>query len=75
MKTTIGDVHVSRGEPPHGNPYLDTSKNMEIDDRPNALRMFRDTGEMGQYTFGHAPACGGARRITSRDEIDWEGMR
>jgi hypothetical protein len=67
----IGDVLVHRGEPADGNPYHGQS--MCGPARAAALRAFRDGDAKAcePYTFWHAPASGGARRITAA-EVDWE---
>lgn len=79
-KTTIGNVAVWRGEPPDGNPYIrhkgnDLLLGVTGDERVEALRRFRDGEDTSEYTFWHAPVGGGARRISSPDEIDWTQMR
>lgn len=71
--TTIGDVSVHVGEPPDGNPYRGHSGLMGPD-RAAALRAFRDGADTSRWTYWHAPASGGARRIYVCGEIDWRGM-
>lgn len=80
--TSIGNTVVHRGEPPRSNPYCGRGRrdgepltHVSGDERVEALRAFRDTGEAPDYTFWHAPAVGGARRIEQPTEIDWSGMR
>ena len=66
----IGDVRVCMGEPPNGNPYLDKN-GPQMNDRAEALRKFMRGIPQPEFTFWHAPCCGGAKRIT-RDEVNWE---
>lgn len=71
-KTTIGNVAVHRGEPDGGNPYRGAS--LMGPERVAALCAFRDGTDCSAYTYWHAPADGGAYRISDPAAIDWTGM-
>jgi hypothetical protein len=72
MKITIGDLLVHKGEPDNSNPYRGNSICGE--ERKSALKAFMDRKHTGCYTFWHAPACGGARRVIDPEEVAWETM-
>lgn len=65
----IGDVLVREGEPQDGNPYRGAS--LIGPERVAALTAFKHGGDTSGYSLWHAPAHGGARRITS-DQVDWD---
>lgn len=77
-KPCIGDVAVIVGEPPrdrcgNANPYLGASLLGPL--RERLLVALRDGGDTSGYTFWYAPAYGGAYRIESVEDVNWETMR
>lgn len=68
----IGDVIVHRGEPPGGNPYRGCG--LMGDERVVALTLFKNGGDIHEYTFWYGPSFGGARRIEAK-EVNWETSR
>lgn len=70
--TSIGDVAVHVGQPEDGNPYR--GHGLMGDERVAALRALRDGTDTSRWTYWRAPARGGARRISGREEIDWRGL-
>jgi len=71
-KIHIGDLTAIKGEPPGGNPYR--AEGAICQARVEALRAFRDGSDTGDYTFWYVPSCGGARRVTNPDEVDWGAL-
>lgn len=71
--STIGDVIVVAGNPADDNPY--TAPRISGEERAELLAAFRDGADVADTTFWHAPAAGGAFRITSPDQVNWSGMR
>lgn len=69
----IGDVLVFKARPDQGNPYRwKTDPNyVSGKERAEALELFRDGEEESGWEYWFAPACGGARQITSPLEIKW----
>lgn len=86
QQATIGNVLVHEGEPPGGNPYRGVGvrfglefKNEPVthvsgEQRAELLCRFRDGDSTEGFTFWHAPGSGGARRLSSPEEVDWRGM-
>lgn len=66
----IGDILVHRGEPQAGNPYRGSS--ICGRERSKALGRFLRLGEISPYSFWHAPACGGAKRLETPPNVQRE---
>lgn len=73
--TPIGDVIVVIGWPVDGNPYKESARRAEGQERVDALVAFNEASDTSRYTFWHAPAHGGARQIKDARLIDWRGLR
>jgi hypothetical protein len=73
-RVTVGDVVVHRGEPVGGNPYI--GRSLLGEERQNALLLLcLGASEAEEFTYWHAPASGGARRIVDADEVAWSSVR
>jgi hypothetical protein len=66
----IGDVVVHRGEPVRSNPYAQHS--LMGNERVQALINFKNGKPTPEYTFWYAPWGGGAKRLSSPADVDWE---